>query len=532
MAEKRFPPFKGKPPVPVGTPDEIAEVLTWDVREPETRPDVGIHVTPAPPAATPPNRLVVLGDSLSHGFKSFAIADTDHSWPAIVARYAGFAGFRYPKYPGPSDCQGLPFNLEGAIRQLEVNMPGSLVDVPGDVEFAIRLRAVMDDVEDYWERGDGADLVEKAAVPGPPNHNLAVWGWDIRDALGLTVGRLRTKVGKAPGRRDDLLKQIPSAAGERSALLTLAGGAVDDTAITLARSLGKEGSPGIETLVVALGSNNLLGTVLNFTVDWSGPDFQDLEAKNKYNAWRPSHFATEYDALLDEVRTIDAQHVIFVTVPHVTIAPMVRGVGEKMPGDRYFARYTRPWITDEVFRANRHPCLTGDQLRVLDFAVDRYNDHIVSRVAEGRRQNRDWLVCDLAGIIDRLAYRRYLVDDEAQPPWWTPYILPDAYLALSPKPDNRFFGSDHLGRFKGGLVALDGVHPTTIGYGVFAREIMKVMAAAQADLAQPEPAFDELVAEDTLISSPPGRIASVLTFVELANRGVDLYDALSHKPPV
>ncbi len=531
MAEKRFPPA-GKPPVPPGTPDEIADVLTWDVRQPETRPDVGIPVTLPPPAETPPNRLVVLGDSLSHGFKSFAIADTALSWPAIVARYAGFADFRYPKYPGPSRCPGLPFNLEGAVRELEGAMPGSLIDAAADVELAIRLRALMDDVEDYWERGDGADMVEKAAVPGPPNHNLAVWGWDIRDALGLTVGLLRDKVAQAPGRRDDLLKQIPSAAGERSALLTLAGGAVDDTVITLARGLGGEGRPGIETLVVALGSNNLLGTVLNFHVDWSGPDFRDLDAKNKYNAWLPSHFASEYDALLDEVRAIDAQHVIFVTVPHVTIAPMVRGVGEKMPGDRYFARYTRPWITDEVFRANRHPCLTGDQLRVLDFAVDRYNDHIVSRVAEGRNQDRDWRVFDLAGMIDRLAYRRYLIDDEAQPPWWTPYRLPDPYLALSPQPDNRFFGSDHFGRFKGGLVALDGVHPTTIGYGLVAHEIMKVMAGAGVDMTHSQPAFDELVAEDTLISSPPGRIASVLTFVELANRGVDLYDALTHKPPV
>ena len=35
----------------------------------------------------------------------------------------------------------------------------------------------------------------------------------------------------------------------------------------------------------------------------------------------------------------------------------------------------------------------------------------------------------------------------------------------------RYFSSDHLGRYAGGLVALDGVHPTTIGYGLVAHEI-------------------------------------------------------------
>jgi lysophospholipase L1-like esterase len=476
---------------------------------------------------------VVLGDSLSHGFKSFAIADTHLSWPAIVARFAGFDDFRFPRYPGPDRCQGLPFNLEAAVRRLEDKMPGSLADVLSDVDVAVRLRSLMDDVEDYWERGDGADLVARAAQSdGPVNHNLAVWGWDIRDALGLTVGALRKKVENAPGRGDDLLSQIPSAAGERSALLTLAGGADGDTAITLARSLGTQAGPGIETLVVALGANNILGTVLNFQVSWTGPDYQDLDAKNRYNAWAPSHFAREYDALVSEVESIDARHVIFVTVPHVTIAPMVRGVGDKMPGSRYFARYTRPWISDDVFSPNRHPCLTADQLRVLDFAVDRYNDHIVSRVREGRERGRDWRVFDLAGMVDGLAYRRFLVDEEARPPWWKPYPLPDAYRELSPQPDNRFFGSDRLGRYKGGLVALDGVHPTTIGYGLVAHEIMKVMAGAGVDMKAAEPDFRQLLADDSLVSRPPGRIASVLSFVELANRGVDLFQALSHKPPI
>lgn len=430
----------------------------------------------------------------------------------------------------------MPFNLEGAVRHLEAKMPGSLLDVVGDLDVAFRLRSLMDDVEDYWERGEGADLVAATAAgrgAGPVNHNLAIWGWDIRDVLSRTVGSLRSQMEHAPGRRDDVTAQIPSAAGERSALLTLAGGEDEDTAITLARSLGSEGTPGIETLVVALGANNILGTVLQFQVNWSGDDYQDLDRKNQYNAWLPSHFAHEFDALVAEVKNIGARHVIFVTVPHVTIAPMVRGVGDKMPGSRYFARYTRPWITDDVFSPNRHPCLTGNHLRVLDFAVDRYNDHIVSRVGEARRlERRDWRIVDLAGVLDGLAYRRFLVDEEARPPWWQPYIQPEAYRELSPMPDTRFFESDRFGRRKGGLVALDGVHPATIGYGLVAREVMKVMEGAGVSMKACEPDFRDLLKKDTLLANPPTQLSSVLNFVEFANRSVDLYAALAHKPPV
>ena len=212
-----------------------------------------------------------------------------------------------------------------------------------------------------------------------------------------------------------------------------------------------------------MGANNILGTVLDFEVKWSQvATYQDLERKGAANAWLPSHFANEYDTLVSKIRAINAKHVIFVTVPHVTIVPMVRGIGNKMPGDRYFARYTRPWITDAVFSPNRHPCLTGNELRAIDWAIDQYNNHIVNIVRSERLDQAlkvpgaprtDWRVVDLAGLLDRLAYRRYLLDEEARPEWWTPYELPAAYQELSPQPDSRFYVSDRFGRNQGGLFA-------------------------------------------------------------------------------
>ena len=146
-------------------------------------------------------------------------------------------------------------------------MPGSLIDVFEDVGVLHRLRGLMDDVEDYWERKEGADLVTGASGQ-PVNHNLAIWGWDVRDTMERTVGHLTRGIADGKHRRNNVLTQITSAAGERSALLALTGGLPSDTPVTLAQRLGSDPG-GIETLVVALEANNILGTVLDFEVKWS-----------------------------------------------------------------------------------------------------------------------------------------------------------------------------------------------------------------------------------------------------------------------
>jgi hypothetical protein len=516
--------------VPAGTPSDV--VVTAEARSPipVEQSDLGIPVALAPLARIPPHRLVALGDSITHGFKSFAIADTHLAWPALVAATAGFDDFRTAHYPGPAGCPGLPLNLEAALRRLQAIWPTTPLDALHDVEVLARLRGVMDEVEDYWERGDGARLLDDDSGPIP--HNLAIWGWDIRDALSKTRTYCRTRIEHG-GHRDDLLMQLPSAAGDRSALPVLRGGGPNATPVELARLLGAEGDPGIETLVVALGANNILGTVIAFEVHWSTDEtYRNLDTKITANAWRPTHFHAELHELADAVEQIAARHVIWLTVPHVTIAPMLRGVGLKMPGSRYFARYTRPWISDTEFDADRHPCLPADQVRVIDSTIDQYNDMIVAVVRARREAGRDWRVLDIAGILDRLAYRRYVVEEEARPPWWTPYPLPAAYDALSPRPDSRFFASDRFGRLNGGLFALDGIHPTTIGYGILAGEALRVMHDSGVQLANDQPDFAGILAADTLVSTPPTGVSSVLHVVGLVHRAVDLIQALRGGHPI
>src|SRR3954451_2388285 len=129
--------------VPPGTPDDVREEAEKpQARVPQFDPTLGEAVA-VETSGTPPARLVVLGDSLSHGFQSGAVFNTDLSWPAIVAHELGWLdSYRYPVYGGAG---GLPFNLELLLRRLEERF-GSRVSI-WEVPLALfAARAFMDEV--------------------------------------------------------------------------------------------------------------------------------------------------------------------------------------------------------------------------------------------------------------------------------------------------------------------------------------------------------------------------------------------------
>ncbi|MDO8145192.1 hypothetical protein [Isoptericola sp. 178] len=512
-------------PLPQGVPSAVAERV-GEVRRPATDPTLGVPVAVTGTKGTPPHRLVAIGDSLTHGFQSGAIFNTDLSWPAIVAHELGWSGLRYPRYGGPG---GLPINIELLLRDLEHRFGPtlSLWELPLAL---FRARQLMDEIEDYWERGPGAHPTEVAGAM----HVLGIYGWDLRDALSKTAASCRRAIGEP---RDALLSQIVENNGERAALLVypMAEADQDKTVFDVARDLGEDhddsAESGIETLVVFLGSNNALQSVTKLDVTWSDKDFKDLRRKNRATVWRPEHFASELDEIATEVRRINARHVIWCTVPHVTIAPIARGVGGKTkPGSRYFPFYTRPWIDDATFDPHQDPSITGAEARAVDYAIDCYNDHIESvvhaaRSAEGE-DAKDWYLLDVGGLLDRLASRRYLTDPNARPDWWSPYPLPAPLTALAPVPDSRFLtGDGDGGRAMGGLFSLDGVHPTTIGYGVIAQEVINVMRLAGVPFgARQDPVvvdMHRLIRRDTLVRTPPQNISPSLETLRWADETLD-----------
>jgi len=503
-------------------------VVTDTPRDPVEDPTLGIPVE-VDREGTPRNRLVTIGDSLTHGFQSGAIFNTDISWPMIVAHEMGWARFfRYPTYFG---FGGLPLNMEFLIRELE--------DGFGDrarfweLPLALfRARQFMDRVEDHWERGPGSHVPRIAGI----NHNLSVYGWDLRDALVRTAEMMEGWIDEPT---DAFFKQIVENANERAGLRVLKSARDGDgnslTPFGAAAQLGKEGTRekpgeghGIETLIVLLGANNALPSMLRLEVAWSEePGYKDLSQKRRFTVWKPSHFEEELDLVVQEIREIKARHVILGTVPHVTVAPIARGVGSKVrKGSRYYPYYTRPWIPDSDFDAGNDPHITEQQARAIDSAIDQYNHAITEAVRTAREDKddpRDWYLFDVAGLLDRLAARRYIDDPLARPDWWRKYELPPELKALSPEPDSRFFVSGPEGRTQGGLFSLDGVHPTTIGYGIMAQELIQVMQQAGVQFylgdgrtKRTGPVrvdFGRLISRDTLISNPPRSITSDLALI-------------------
>ncbi len=526
MARRRDDPTL----LPEDTPEEVRESLTDAGRTPEFDPTLGLAV-PRPVDGSsrpvPPHRLVALGDSLTHGFQSGAVFATDLSWPAVVAHELGWRdGYRYPRYPG---FGGLPFNLELLLRELEERYGAELSvwEMPGAL---FRARQWADRLEDHWERGAGA----RAPLVAANSHALAMYGWDLRDVLSKTAQTCQQALAEP---KDDLLAQVVENHAERAALRVYPGwdeSVRRQTLLDAARALGDEGGEGegIETLVVFLGANNCLGSVTRLRVAWSGPDFADLVGKTAYTVWRPEHFRAEYAELVESVAAIRARHVIWCTVPHVTIAPIARGLGAKVrPGSRYFPYYARPWVAASAFNPRHDPHLTAGQARAVDAAVDLYNTDIEEHVRRGRQAGRDWYLLDVAGLLDRLAARRYIDDPNARPAWWTPYPLPPELAALRPVPDSRFLtGDGRGGRATGGLFSLDGVHPTTVCYGLIAQEVLNVMRLAGVEFRSAAGAprtgpvnvdMSRLLLRDTLVRFPPQLVDDSLDVLAWADEALD-----------
>ena len=168
----------------------------------------------------------------------------------------------------------------------------------------------------------------------------------------------------------------------------------------------------------------------------------------------------------------------------------------------------------------------------MDSAIDQYNDAITGAVADARRAGRDWYLLDVAGLLDRLASRRYLDNVEARPPWWRPYPLPPELAALRPVPDSRFLTSDGTGRRSGGLFSLDGIHPTTVGYGIV-QELIDIMVRAGVQFMAPNGRtprvgpirvdFSRLIRRDTLLNRPPTNVTAGLEVLAWADETLDLF---------
>jgi hypothetical protein len=428
----------------------------------------------------------------------------------MVARQLGIADtFAYPRYD-PTGPGGNPLNLEYVAHELKGNV---IFDI-------VRIHEFMESVEQYYETGPGSSFPDQG---GTKNENLGIWGWDLRDTLERTADTERSVIGPPKNKLIPLVNNP----GERAAVIVLntarkpTGRAL--TPLEAARQLGDEPG-GIETLCVWLGGNNVLGSVVSLHVNLSGPGYDDLTRKSAYNVWTIADFTAELELVANEVRAVTAQHVFWATVPHVTIPPIANGLGgpiDECP--RYFQYYARPWETDKTFDPKQDSHLTGLDAWAIDTIIDGYNVAIENIVKQARTDGLDWRLVDMCAVLDGLAVRRN-EELNATPAGVTPYPLPAAYAGLN----TRFFTTDDSGTITaGGLFGLDGVHPTTCGYGIAAQEFIHAMADAGVNFPNgTDLNFDDIRRSDTLVSRPPSDIAAIRQLLGRLNHDFDFIKGL------
>jgi hypothetical protein len=243
-------------------------------------------------------------------------------------------------------------------------------------------------------------------------HNLGIYGWDLRDVLERTADTAREEERVPEGWH--LVPLVRNATRSRPAAVLESARAADGTALTplgAARALGEQGTletgtgDGIETLIVAIGSNNALGSVIGLCVRWSGDGFDDLRRKGRYNVWRPEHFASELDLVAAQLR--DDGGPPRDPADGAARDDRPRGAGRRRQGGARLALLPRLHPTVDRrprLRPAQRPHLTSDEAR-----RDRLRDRPVQRrdrrpgPPRAREQGRDWRLLDLAGLLDRLA---------------------------------------------------------------------------------------------------------------------------------
>jgi hypothetical protein len=470
-------------------------------------------------------KLVTIGDSLTQGFQHGAIRRPEWSFPALVARALGQAPFRTPDFSGGGDGGPL-LDLELVLRRLSAQA-GKRLDLWDVPQALLTLQQTMARIEAYWERGAGTE----PSATGPLHHDLGVWGFEVLDALSLTDGVCAQNT--APP-RDNLLRQLPEHGMYRTARRVLNPALEPElttlTALGLAERLGE--SEGIENLLVGLGANNALGTCVSLKLRPSrDADLTRLAHERDCNLWQPEHFATIYAALATMIDRVPAERVFLTTVPHVTIAPVTRGVSPRARAagqdellDGYYEYYTSFWIWDRHFSETRNRYLRREEAQKVDRSIDLYNACII-REAE----QRGWHVIDLCKVLDDLAFRRNrgrpryqfpagLVQALRDNPATAFRVRPDGEVLLdtrypripSTPPAAHESSAAWRAAFKGGLFGLDGVHPTTTGYGIIAHEVLTSFQAAGVPGAEPAKLdWEAIVSHDSLLIDPPALLVTL-----------------------
>lgn len=448
------------------------------------------------------HRLAAMGDSMAQGFKNGGIYRVDLSFPAFLGRAMGDFPFEVPSFSAQG---GIPINMEVLVRGLQEEF-GNEITFRNSFQTAREIYNTLRRIKSYWEGHMKSLKVERNS----PYHNQAIWGFSISDTwlIDEAYSRAYLKNNKA---RYSVFNVLPDNAMYTTARMVLNPSfseiRQDRSMVDNILEMTEDG--GIENLIICIGHNNIIGAVTRLEIIFS--EEQDLNkpyAERTCTVFRPEHFEQELRELYSSFSSAAIGRIFVPTIPYVTIPPAIRGVNKDgtQSKDGYFDYYARFWIWDEDFDPGKHPHLTRSNAILLDQIVDQYNEiihnladefgyHVVPvhryvRAAARRRLGRESVSPFPPAFIEALKRNEktaHLVDENDQTLISTDYIR---------------VGDDHGKLIKGGIFSLDGLHPTTIGYGLTANMYKLSMEKHGVRFARPLD-WDYIISNETLVTDPP-----------------------------
>jgi len=449
------------------------------------------------------HRLVAIGDSMSQGFKNGGIYRTDLSFPAIIARSLGKdTAFETPLFTAQT---GIPINIEMLVRGMADEF-GEEITWNEYLKAGAHLYKTLRRIKEYWEGNKKSLAVDRDM----PYHNQGIWGTSVSDSWLMNAAYCKEQI-ESNRPRYTVFSVLPDDALFITAQLVLNPSHTEafnnHSMIDNIHVLQKNG--GIENLISCLGHNNIVGAVTNLNIKYS--EEHDLNASHHERTctvFRPEHFEDETRILYQKLAKVGAKRVFVPTIPYVTIPPAIRGVNsdKSKPRTGYFDYYSRFWIWDEDFNPDKHAHLTKEEAITLDQHVDQYNKLIYELSEEF-----GFHVVPVGRYVSAAARRR-LGAEKVRP-------FPGEFIeALKRNPDTSYLVNengnlristdyirlrdDSAKLDRGGIFSLDGLHPSTIGYGLIANIYKECMEKEGVEFNTGID-WDFVIENETLVTNPP-----------------------------
>lgn len=464
--------------------------------------------------SSPKHKLVVLGDSTSQGFNNGGVYRTDLNFPNFLRKcWNPVPNFDQPRFTAQA---GIPLNLEVLARGISDEF-GNSIEWNEYLPAISHLYTTLKRVKKYWEGGIKSLNRQREA----PYHNQSVWGFSMNDSWVVTEQNSREHIETQP-ETFSIFDMLPDHAMYITSRLVLnpSFGEKFKNHTQIDNIQYLQDQRGIENLIVTMGHNNIIGAVSDLKLIFSKEEeLEKFPSERNYTIYRPEHFEIEFRKLAEKVSKIGAERVITQTIPYVTIPPVTRGVnlnGSSQQNIGYFDYYTRFWIWDSDFNPDIHPHLTKEDAITLDQHVDEYNT-IIREVAE----EYGWITVPLNRYVSGIARRRLggkkripyppeFQEAMARNPM-TNHLVSDSDM---PKLSTDYLRIDEeSGKvFKGGIFSLDGIHPTTIGYGLVAYIYKKTMEEHGIEFDRSLD-WDHIISSDTLVTDPPYILIELRNFL-------------------